>query len=184
MSLWVASQKWTLFCVHYYSKLLMCIYINYIPLEAWVYCLQTATVNWCWDNISKEIFKKKTHLFQYLAHPPLWKKQESGKTWRHGFSFSCGCIRKQRQFKPPGNIENNHCNFEHCNKEPPGFVLYREADTYICLDTRKHNTMTFLVSVLQADSSVDLIYTGEKFMESFCVRVFCTFVTFKRNLLA
>ena len=101
LSLRVTSQKWTLFCVHYYSKLLMRIYINYIPLEAWVHCLQTATVNWCWDNISTEIFKKKTDFFQYLAHPPLWKKQESGKTWRHGFSFTCGCIRKQRRFKPP-----------------------------------------------------------------------------------
>ena len=101
LSLRVASQKWTLFCVHYYSKLLMCIYINYIPLEAWVHCFQTAIVNWCWDNISMEIFKRKTDFFQYLAHPPLWKKQESGKTWHHGFSFSCGCIRKQRLFKPP-----------------------------------------------------------------------------------
>ena len=100
LSLRVASQKWTLFCVHYYSKLLMCIYINYIPLEAWVHCFQTAIVNWCWDNISMEIFKKKTDFFQYLARPPLWKKQESGKTWHHGFSFSCGCIRKQRLFKP------------------------------------------------------------------------------------
>ena len=81
----------------------MLIYINYIPLEAWVHCLQTATVNWRWDNISTEIFKKKTDFFQYLAHLPLWKKQESGKTWCHGFSFSCGCIRKQRQFKPPVN---------------------------------------------------------------------------------
>ena len=103
LSLRVTSQKWTLFCVHYYSKLLMRIYINYIPLEAWVHCLQTATVNWRWDNISMEIFKKKTDFFQYLAHPPLWKKQESGKTWRHGLSFSCGCIRKQRLFKPPGD---------------------------------------------------------------------------------
>ena len=102
LSLRVTSQKWTLFCVHYYSKLLMRIYINYIPLEAWVHCLQTATVNWCWDNISMEIFKKKMDFFQYLAHPPLWKKQESGKTWCHGFSFSCSCIRKQRLFKPPG----------------------------------------------------------------------------------
>ena len=88
----MASQKWTLFCVHYYSKLLMCIYINYIPLETWVHCLQTATVNWCWDNISMEIFKKKTDFFQYLAHPPLWKKQESGKIWHQGFSFSCGVL--------------------------------------------------------------------------------------------
>ena len=100
LSLRVTSQKWTLFCVHYYSKLLMRIYINYIPLEAWVHCLQTATVNWPWKNISMEIFKKKMDFFQYLAHPPLWKKQESGKTWHHGFSFSCGCIRKQRLFKP------------------------------------------------------------------------------------
>ena len=104
LSLRVASQKWTLFCVHYYSKLLMHIYINYIPLEAWVHCLQTATVNWCWDNISTEIFKKKMDFFQYLAHPPLWKKQELGKTWRHGFSFSCGCIRKQWLFKPPDTV--------------------------------------------------------------------------------
>ena len=112
LSLRVTSEKWTLFCVHYYSKLLMRIYINYIPLEAWVHCLQTATVNWYWDNISMEIFKKKTDFFQYLAHPPLWKKQESGKTWCHGFSFSCGCIRKQRLFKPP---DHTHMKSHHMN---------------------------------------------------------------------
>ena len=77
LSLRVTSQKWTLFCVYYYSKLLMHIYINYIPLEAWVHCLQTVIVNWCWDNISTEIFKKKTDFFSaLLIHHCGWNRSQ------------------------------------------------------------------------------------------------------------